>query len=76
MNADKVQDMRSEYSKTDLGEGTRGKYYDDFSAGTNLVLLSPDIAKIFKDEKSVNDALRSLVKIARESVEAETASGE
>ena len=72
MNAEKVHEMRSEYTKKDLGEGIRGKYYDDFSAGTNLVLLSPDVAKVFKDEKSVNDALRSLVKIAREAVGAET----
>jgi len=37
-------------------------------SGNNLVLLSPDVAKIFKDEQAVNDALRSLAKIARESV--------
>ena len=59
--------MRSEYTKRDLGEGIRGKYYDDFSAGSNLVLSNPDVAKVFKDEQSVNDAPRSLVKIARES---------
>ncbi len=76
MNADKVQDMRSEYTKKDLGEGIRGKYYEDFSAGSNLVLLSPDVANVFKDEKSVNDALRALVKIARESVRADTGSEE
>jgi hypothetical protein len=76
MNADKVQDMRSEYTKKDLGEGIRGKYYEDFSAGSNLVLLSPDVANVFKDEKSVNDALRALVKIARESVGADTGSKE
>ena len=63
-----VNELRSVYKKSDLGRGTRGKYYDDFTAGTNLVLLSPDVATIFKDEKSVNDALRSLVNLARESV--------
>jgi hypothetical protein len=68
VSADNVNDLRSEYKKSDLGRGTRGKYYDDFTAGTNLILLSPDVASSFKDEKSVNDALRSLVKLARESV--------
>ena len=68
MSADNLNDLRSEYKKSDLGRGTRGKYYDDFAAGTNLILLSPDVATVFKDEKSVNDALRSLVKLARESV--------
>ena len=68
MSANNINDLRSEYKKSDLGHGTRGKYYDDFTAGTNLILLSPDVAMIFKDEKSVNDALRSLVKLARESV--------
>ena len=68
MSAEKINDMRSEYNKHDLGAGIRGKYYKEFKEGTNLVLLSPDVAKVFKDEKSVNDALRSLVKIARESV--------
>lgn len=68
MSADNANELRSEYKKSDLGRGMRGNYYDDFTAGTNLVLLSPDVATSFKDEKSVNDALRSLVKLARESV--------
>ena len=68
MRKDKPDELRPEYSKSDLGRGMRGKYYQDFSSGTNLVLLSPDVATIFKDEKSVNDTLRSLVNLARESV--------
>lgn len=68
MSRNNIIELRSEYKKSDLGRGVRGKYYGDFTAGTNLVLLSPDVASIFKDEKSVNDALRSLVNLARESV--------
>ena len=69
MRKDKPDELRPEYSKSDLGRGMRGKYYQDFSSGTNLVLLSPDVATMFKDEKSVNDALRSLIKLAQKAVE-------
>ena len=69
MRKDKPDELRPEYSKSDLGRGMRGKYYQDFSSGTNLVLLSPDVATMFKDEKSVNDAIRSLIKLAQKAVE-------
>jgi len=42
----------------------RGKYHKQFVKGTNLVLLSPDVAKAFPTPAAVNDALRSLVEIA------------
>lgn len=66
---DKPDELRPEYSKSDLGRGMGGKHYQDFSAGTNLVLLSPDVATMFKDEKSVNDALRFFIKLAQKAVE-------
>jgi hypothetical protein len=47
-------------------EGVRGKYYRRATAGTNLVLLDPDVAKAFPTSKSVNSALRKLVEIATE----------
>ena len=61
------QEMRKEYKREDLGKGVRGKYFSDYKKGSNLVLLSPDVAKVFPDDDSVNEALRSLVKIARQS---------
>ena len=61
-------ELRSEYHRDDFGHGIRGKYYDDYKSGTNLVLLSPDVASMFPNEKAVNDALRSLIKIAQKSV--------
>jgi len=61
-------ELRPEYNRDDFGHGIRAKYYDDYKSGTNLVLLSPDVASIFPDEKAVNDALRSLIKIAQKSV--------
>ncbi len=60
-----IEELRPEYKKKDLGKGVRGKYYKEFISGTNLVLLSPDVAAVFPNEKAVNDALRSLIKIAK-----------
>ncbi len=51
-------EVRQEYSRKDLGAGTRGKYHDDYREGTNIVILDPNLAKAFPDSKSVNQALR------------------
>jgi len=48
-------EMRSEY---DLRGGVRGKYYERYRQGTNVVLLEPDVAKVFRDSATVNKALR------------------
>ena len=61
----KVDELRQEYDLSKLKGGVRGKYARKFKKGTNLILLSPDVAKYFPDEQSVNDALRSLVDIAK-----------
>jgi hypothetical protein len=58
-------ELRPEYRRGDLGPGVRGKYFESYRKGTNLVLLSPDVAKAFPTENAVNDALRSLIEIAR-----------
>ena len=47
--------MRPEY---DLRGGVRGKYYERYRQGTNIVLLEPDLARVFKDSAAVNEALR------------------
>lgn len=60
-----ADDLRPEYDLSKLKGGVRGKYAKRFRQGTNLVLLSPDIAGYFPDEQSVNAALRSLVGIAK-----------
>jgi hypothetical protein len=48
-------DMRPEY---DLHGGVRGKYYERYQQGTNVVLLEPDLARVFRDSATVNEALR------------------
>ena len=60
-------DLRPEYRKEDLGQGIRGKYFESYQKGTNLVLLNPDVAKVFPTEDAVNKALRSLIALAQKS---------
>jgi len=67
MKKNNADELRPEYSRGDLGQGTRGTYFDDYASGTNLVLLSPDVSEVFKDEESVNNALRELIVLARKS---------
>jgi hypothetical protein len=68
MKKAKVTDeLRPEYKREDLGVGIRGKYFEEYSKGTNLVLLSPEIAKVFPTDEAVNDALRSLINLAEKS---------
>ena len=57
-------DLRPEYDLSKLERGVRGKYYRQATAGTNLVLIEPELAEIFPDAESVNRALRLLVDTA------------
>jgi hypothetical protein len=68
MKKDEIDELRPEYRREDLGPGIRGKYFEAYRTGTNLVLLSPDVAKAFPTEQAVNDALRSLIEVAQRSV--------
>lgn len=58
-------DLRSEYDFSQLKGKARGKYVERYLEGTNLVLLEPDVAAAFPDAKSVNEALRLLIKVAQ-----------
>ena len=49
----------------DFRGGVRGKYAAAYAEGTNLVLLDPDVAAVFPDATTVNEALRALMVIAR-----------
>lgn len=58
--------MRAEYGLSKvLKGGVRGKYAKEYHAGTNLVLLEPEIRKQFKSEKDVNDALRLVLELRK-----------
>jgi hypothetical protein len=58
-------ELRREYDLSKLKGAVRGKYVARFRAGTNLVLLSPDVAEYFPGEQSVNTALRTLIRVAK-----------
>jgi len=62
---DNAEEIRTEY---DFSHGVRGKYAKKYQQGSNIALLDPDVAKLFPDSKTVNDALRVLVKVARQKV--------
>jgi hypothetical protein len=51
----------------DFSQGVRGKYVQRFAQGSNVVVLSPDVAEVFPDSESVNNALRMLVEAAGKS---------
>ena len=57
-------ELRPEYDlKNLLKDGVRGKYTKRFRAGTNLVLLDPDVAEAFPDADAVNKALRLVMQL-------------
>jgi hypothetical protein len=56
----KTSDMQAEY---DFSNAVQGKYARRYARGTNMVLLDPDVAKIFGDSDSVNKALRLFAKM-------------
>ena len=66
-------EMREEY---DIRGGVRGKYYERYRQGTNLVLLEPDVAAVFRSSEAVNRALRVLIEAARAEVRSTEASEE
>jgi hypothetical protein len=51
--------MRDEY---DFSQGQRGKYARRYSQATNVVVLEPDVAKVFHSSKSVNASLRQIIR--------------
>jgi hypothetical protein len=63
-------EMRPEY---DFTGAVRGKYYERYRAGTNVVVLDPDVAEVFPTSQAVNEALRVLIKAARSQVSESTA---
>lgn len=58
-------DLEAEY---DFAGAVRGKYYERYQQGTNVILLDPDVAQAFKDSEAVNRALRLLLDLAKHEV--------
>ena len=51
--------MRDDY---DFSKARRGKYARAYAEGTNVVVLAPDVAKVFRSSKKVNASLRKLIR--------------
>jgi hypothetical protein len=62
-------EMREEYDLTQLQGGVRGKYVQQYRAGTNIVRLAPDVAAAFPTEEAVNTALRLLMEAGKKALE-------
>ena len=60
-----MDDLRPEYDFSSLKGGVRGKYYRRFQAGTNIVRLDPELARVFSTDEAVNEALRTVVRASR-----------
>ena len=68
VNPETDEDMLPEY---DFSHGVRGKHHEAYKAGTNVVFLDSDLARVFTYSASVNRVLRLLVELAKENVQNE-----
>ena len=66
INNELNDELREEYDFASMKGGVRGKYAKQYQEGVKLIMLEPDVAKVFPDAKSVNDALRSLANIIQQ----------
>ncbi len=57
--------IRPEYDFASMSGGIRGKHYQEYRKGSNVVLLQPDVAEAFPSEEAVNEALRGVLKTTR-----------
>jgi hypothetical protein len=55
-----------ELNREQLGKGVRGKYLKNFTQGSNVVVLQPEILKAFPTSEAVNKALASMLAFAKE----------
>ena len=53
--------LRPEYKRSDFGELVRGKYANRIRKSTNVIVLDPQVAKVFPNDEAVNNALRELI---------------
>jgi len=71
-----ADDLRAEYKLSDFKtRGVRGKHLKRYRAGTNLVLLAPDVARAFPTDKAVNDALSELMRAGKRPASRSTTNG-
>jgi hypothetical protein len=59
-----LDELRPEYERSDFGTLVRGKYAARIAEETNIVVLEPEVARVFPNDQAVNEALRGLIKVA------------
>ena len=64
-NRKTTYELRPEYQRSDFAELVRGKYAARVGAATNVVVLEPQIARAFPNDRAVNNALRSFLRIRK-----------
>jgi hypothetical protein len=62
---DSGDDLLPEYDFSSMAGAVRGKYYQRYRAGVNLVLLEPEVAKAFPTARAVNEVLRSVMRASK-----------
>jgi len=60
-----VDELRSEYKRSDFGTLVRGKYTKRLQEASNVVVIHPAVSDLFPNAAAVNDALLSLAEIAK-----------
>ena len=63
-----TDELRREYKRSDFGELVRGKYAAKVAASSNIVVLDPQVARAFPNDRAVNKALRSLLRNSKRPV--------
>lgn len=56
------EEMLEEY---DFSQGEKGRYFRRYKEGSNVIVLDPDVAKVFRDQRLVNESLRTLARIIK-----------
>ena len=68
----KATEMKTEYSRSNLGPLVRGKYAARYAKATNVVVIDHALSKAFPNNEAVNNVLRSLLTVATASVASES----
>lgn len=61
-------EKRQQVPDYDFSDSVRGMYATRFAAGTNIVVLTPEVAEVFPDSEAVNEALRTLMRMSGKTV--------
>ncbi|RLA07044.1 MAG: hypothetical protein DRQ51_07335 [Gammaproteobacteria bacterium] len=59
--------MKPEYTSDELGKGVRGKYVTSYKQAHNIVAIKKEVFAVFPNEKAINDALLTLIRLTKKS---------